>query len=115
MHLLCYPFLACITACGLTGTKLVCGEGGCGACTVLLSRLDHSQQKVVHQAVNACLFPLGGVDGCHIITVTHDLISKFSLVDKDLEEYSLETVKTFSQDAQLSGFKIDVLQRRAAS
>ena len=58
-----------VAACGLTGTKLVCGEGGCGACTVLVSKVDHSTGVVKHLSVNACLYPLGAVDGAHIITV----------------------------------------------
>ena len=33
--------------------------------------------------------------GCHIITVSHDVLAKLSLVGKDLDEYSLETVKMF--------------------
>ena len=37
--------------------------------------------------------------GCHIITVTHDLLKKLALVGKDLDEYSLETVKMFRNDA----------------
>ena len=37
--------------------------------------------------------------GCHIITVTHDLLTKLGLVDKDLTEYSLETVEMFHHDA----------------
>jgi transaldolase len=53
--------------------------------------------------------------GCHIITVSHDVLAKLSLVGKDLNEYSLETVKTFYKDAQAAGFKIDVPARRAAS
>ncbi|KAK3076322.1 hypothetical protein LTS18_013330, partial [Coniosporium uncinatum] len=57
---------------GLKGTKLGCGEGGCGACTVVLqvpaSNLN-SEKKVKHLAINACLFPLIGVDGKHVITV----------------------------------------------
>ena len=40
---------------GLTGTKLVCGEGGCGACTVLVSKLDPLSAKTKHRAMNACL------------------------------------------------------------
>ncbi|PBP21426.1 xanthine dehydrogenase-like protein [Diplocarpon rosae] len=57
---------------GLKGTKLGCGEGGCGACTVVLQVLgNHDEQKgrVKHMAVNACLFPLIGVEGKHVITV----------------------------------------------
>ncbi|XP_078434820.1 xanthine dehydrogenase-like isoform X2 [Wolffia australiana] len=54
---------------GLTGTKLGCGEGGCGACTVMVSRYDHCTNKSEHYAVNACLTPLYSVEGMHIITV----------------------------------------------
>ena len=44
--------------------------------------------------------------GCHIITVTHDLLQKLSLIGKDLDEYSLDTVKMFYQDGQAAGFKL---------
>ncbi|KAI9196952.1 hypothetical protein LWI28_028492 [Acer negundo] len=54
---------------GLIGTKLGCGEGGCGACTVMISHYDKRQQKCVHYAVNACLAPLYSVEGMHVITV----------------------------------------------
>nr|XP_043631064.1 xanthine dehydrogenase 1-like [Erigeron canadensis] len=54
---------------GLTGTKLGCGEGGCGACTVMVSYFDQNSKKCVHQAVNACLAPLYSVEGMHVITV----------------------------------------------
>ncbi|OCL10659.1 hypothetical protein AOQ84DRAFT_387369 [Glonium stellatum] len=55
---------------GLKGTKLGCGEGGCGACTVVLQTKGiQEKRKVSHLAVNACLFPLVGVDGKHIITI----------------------------------------------
>jgi xanthine dehydrogenase/oxidase len=55
----------------LKGTKLGCGEGGCGACTVVLQVADHQSEKrrIKHLSVNACLFPLVGVDGKHVITV----------------------------------------------
>jgi transaldolase len=53
--------------------------------------------------------------GCHIITVSHDVLAKLSLVGKDLNEYSLETVKMFYRDAVAAGFKIDVPARKAAS
>lgn len=44
--------------------------------------------------------------GCHIITVTDDLIKASKTFGKDLDEFSLETVKMFYDDALSSGFKI---------
>jgi transaldolase len=43
---------------------------------------------------------------CHIITATNDILKKMELIGKDLEEYSLETVKMFADDALSSRFKI---------
>jgi transaldolase len=44
--------------------------------------------------------------GCHIITATKDVLGKLSLVGKDLDDYSLETVKMFRRDAVAAGFEI---------
>jgi transaldolase len=44
--------------------------------------------------------------GCHIITVTHDILKKLSLAGRDLEDYSLDTVKMFFNDAAGAGFKL---------
>jgi transaldolase len=44
--------------------------------------------------------------GCHIITATNDILKKLSLVGKDLDGYSLETVEMFYKDAQAAGFTI---------
>jgi transaldolase len=44
--------------------------------------------------------------GCHIITATSDILNKLPLVGKDLEEYSLETVRMFKNDAEASKFEI---------
>jgi transaldolase len=44
--------------------------------------------------------------GCHIITVTNDLLAKLTNVGKDLDEYSLDTVKMFHRDASESAFAI---------
>ena len=45
--------------------------------------------------------------GCHIITVTKDIIKKLQFISYDLEEYSLDTVKIFHKDAVDAGFKIN--------
>jgi transaldolase len=42
--------------------------------------------------------------GCHVITVTNDILKKLSLVGKDLDAYSLDTVKMFYEDARAAGF-----------
>ncbi|KAG0345404.1 hypothetical protein BG004_003729 [Podila humilis] len=54
---------------GLTGSKLGCAEGGCGACTVMVSSYEKTTQHIRHLNVNACLTPLCSVDGKHVITI----------------------------------------------
>ena len=44
--------------------------------------------------------------GCHIITATNDILKKLSLVGKDLDRYSLETVEMFYKDAKAAGYTI---------
>lgn len=63
---------ALVAESGLTGTKLGCGEGVCGSCTVMVS--DLRSGELHHQSVNACLFPLYAADGKHIVTVEGELV-----------------------------------------
>jgi transaldolase len=44
--------------------------------------------------------------GCHIITVTHDILNKLPLVGKDLDDFSLDTVRMFYEDATKAGFRL---------
>lgn len=44
--------------------------------------------------------------GCHVITVTNDILKKLTLVGYDLNEYSLDTVKMFYADALQAGYKL---------
>jgi transaldolase len=44
--------------------------------------------------------------GCQVITVTNEILKKLSLVDYDLDAYSLDTVKMFYEDAKLAGYKL---------
>jgi transaldolase len=44
--------------------------------------------------------------GCHIITVTNDILKKLELVGKDLDDYSLDTVKMFFNDGRKAGFTL---------
>jgi transaldolase len=44
--------------------------------------------------------------GCHIITVTHDVLAKLPTLGKDLDEFSLDTVKMFHESARSAAFKL---------
>lgn len=45
--------------------------------------------------------------GCHIITVTNDILKKLDRIGQDLSDLSLETVKMFHHDAKVAGYRID--------
>ncbi|XP_010615879.1 aldehyde oxidase 1-like isoform X1 [Fukomys damarensis] len=53
----------------LTGTKYGCGGGGCGACTVMVSRYDRGTRRIRHYPANACLTPLCSLHGAAVTTV----------------------------------------------
>lgn len=44
--------------------------------------------------------------GCHIITVTNDIINKMNIIGKDLQQFSLETVELFYKDATAAGYTL---------
>lgn len=55
---------------GLTGTKEGCGDGDCGACTVVLVERSAAEEgEAVYRAVNACLLPMGVLAGREVLTV----------------------------------------------
>jgi xanthine dehydrogenase small subunit len=51
----------------LTGTKIGCREGDCGACTVLVGEL--SNDELSYHSVTSCLMPIGNAEGKHIVTI----------------------------------------------
>ena len=53
----------------LTGTKIGCREGDCGACTVLVGELSADSQRIHYQSMTSCLTPLGNCHGKHVVTV----------------------------------------------
>ncbi|KAM6945841.1 aldehyde oxidase 1-like [Aplochiton taeniatus] len=54
---------------GLTGTKYGCGGGGCGACTVMVSRYQPGTKTIRHFSANACLLPVCQLQGAAVTTV----------------------------------------------
>ncbi|GLQ37671.1 xanthine dehydrogenase small subunit [Rhizobium albus] len=54
----------------LTGTKEGCAEGDCGACTVLVGRLNRDG-VLVYETVTSCIRFVASLDGCHVVTIEH--------------------------------------------
>lgn len=63
----------------LTGTKVVCAEGDCGACTVLLASEIGADGKLIFKPVNSCILPLYLIDGSQVVTVEGIKISDTEL------------------------------------
>ncbi len=54
---------------GLIGTKIVCSEGDCGACSVLIGREDPGGDRLVYRAFDSCILFMYQLDRTHVVTV----------------------------------------------
>ncbi|MDP8982374.1 MAG: transaldolase [Acidobacteriota bacterium] len=87
-------------------------DAGCDPLPILQAALDRIRPYPQIELIWASpreLFNVMQADaiGCHIITVTHDILKKLPLLGKDLNEYSLDTVKMFFNDARAAGFTLE--------
>jgi xanthine dehydrogenase small subunit len=60
-------YLRCVQ--GLVGTKIVCSEGDCGACTVLIGRAAADGSRLVYRPVDSCIQFMFQLDGAHVVTI----------------------------------------------
>ena len=76
-------------------------------CGALLRMRNHPQIELIWASPRE-LFNIVQADniGCHIITVTHDLLKKLSMLGRDLDDFSLDTVRMFYEDARAAGFSL---------
>src|SRR5688572_10612637 len=51
----------------LTGTKIGCREGDCGACTILVGGIVNGELQ--YESMTSCLMPLGNAEGKHVVTI----------------------------------------------
>ncbi len=71
----------------LKGTKIVCREGDCGACTVMVGELSQDQQSVKYHTITSCISPLANAQGKHIVTVEGlNLANKLNQVQQSLKD-----------------------------
>jgi transaldolase len=68
---------------------------------------DHPQVELIWASPREILNVIHAASiGCHIITVTHDLLKKLPALDRDLDEFSLDTVRMFHRDAREAGYSL---------
>jgi len=75
---------------GNTSVKIGCGEGGCGACTVVVARWDAATGAPLYNAVNSCLMPLCSSDGVSVTTTRGlgDVHKGYHPIQERLAEYN---------------------------
>jgi transaldolase len=87
-------------------------DAGCDPLPILrgaLARIyDHPQIELIWASPRE-VFNIVQADaiGCHVITVTPDLLKKLPIIGRDLTQYSLDTVKMFVEDAKAAGFTLE--------
>ena len=52
-----------------TGTKVVCAEGDCGSCAVLVGKLDDDANQIAYRAITSCIQFVNQLDAVHVVTV----------------------------------------------
>ena len=67
----------------LNGTKSVCNEGDCGACTVTIA--EYQDDRIVYKAINSCLYPAEKIYNKHVITVE-------GLAQKEIELHPIQEI-----------------------
>ncbi len=70
----------------LTGTKIGCREGDCGACTVLVGEVKNGQMD--YKQIPSCLTPIGNIEGKHVVTIEGLNMDKLSPVQQHLVDES---------------------------
>lgn len=70
----------------LTGTKIGCREGDCGACTVLIGELK--DDEIDYRSFTSCLTPLGNVQGKHVVTIEGINMSGLNPVQQAMSDCS---------------------------
>lgn len=76
-------------------------------CEALAALRPHANLEMIWASPREVLNVLqADAIGCHVITLTHDLLRKLELLGRDLDELSLETVRMFHRDATAAGYEL---------
>ncbi len=54
---------------GMVGTKIVCSEGDCGACSVLVGKVDQATGRLTYRVIDSCIQFMYQLDRTHVVTV----------------------------------------------